>query len=216
MDGDCADLPALCELRDRFDAILIVDEAHATGVLGDSGAGLAEAQGVAGRVDVTISTAGKALGSLGGIITAARPVIETIINSARSFIYTTAAPPTQAAAIDAALDVIAAEPHRRHRLHERIKQARNLFQQSGWPVADDPTPIIPLIVGDNDGALALSARLESAGFFAPAIRPPTVAPGAARVRLSLRADMEPQDIEGLAQAVGSPPESGGATTIPIP
>ena len=204
MDGDCADLPELCELRDRHEAILIVDEAHATGLLGATGSGLAEHQGVTGRVDVTISTAGKALGSLGGMITATRLVIDTIINSARSFLYTTAAPPTQAAAIDAALDVLRDEPDRRSHLTELSLWMRCRLRQAGWQIAEDSTPIIPLIVGDNAAALALASALQCAGYFAPAIRPPTVAPGVARVRLSLRSDLAKRDLEGLIEAIGSP------------
>ena len=205
MDGDCADLPKLCELRDRHEAVLIVDEAHATGVLGPSGAGLAEQQGVAGQIDVTISTAGKALGSLGGIVTACREVIETLVNSARSFIYTTAMPPMQAAAIDAALDVLASEPDRRQRLAQLIARTRRGLREQGWDIGQSPTPIIPLVTGDNDSALALATRLESHGFYAPAIRPPTVAPGTSRVRLSLRADLKDSEVERLLASIGSPP-----------
>ena len=204
MDGDCADLPALCELRDRYGAILVVDEAHATGVLGPTGAGLAEGQGVAGRVDVTISTAGKALGSLGGVVTGDRVVIDTLINSARSFIYTTALPPQQAAAIEAALDVIESEPQRRQRLSQVVSQTRRMLREAGWAVAEDPTPIIPLVVGDNESAVALAAKLEARGFLVPAIRPPSVPPGSARLRLSLRSDLTDEDVRGLIAAIGKP------------
>lgn len=203
MDGDCADLPTLCELRDRYEAVLMVDEAHGTGVLGETGAGLAEQQGVAEAVDVTVSTASKALGSLGGIVTAPAVVIETLVNAARSFIYTTAVPPTQAAAIDAALDVVRDEPDRRHRLAELSRSLRHGLRERGWPVPDDPTPIIPIIVGEEAEALERSANLEAAGFLIPAIRPPTVPPGTARLRLSLRCDLLEEDLERLLDALGS-------------
>ena len=146
MDGDTADLPALCELRDRFGSILIVDEAHATGVLGATGSGLAEHQGVADHIDVTVSTASKALGSLGGIVTSERLVIDTIVNHARSYIYTTAAPPTQVAAIDSALDVIRDEPSRRSRLSDLSTHLRDELIKRGWdvPLAGAPTPIVPV------------------------------------------------------------------------
>lgn len=206
MDGDCADLPALCELRDRHDAILVVDEAHATGVLGENGSGLAEHQSVGGRIDVTISTASKALGSLGGIVTANEVVIQTLINHARSFIYTTAVPPTQAAAIGAAMDVLRDEPQRRRRLAELSRRLRGMLRESGWPVADDPTPIIPLIVGDPSRAIAISEQLASCGIFAPAIRPPTVPRGGARLRLSLRCDVLDKELERLVDALGPPPQ----------
>ncbi len=202
MDGDSADLPALCELRDRHGAILLVDEAHATGVLGETGAGLAEAQHVAGRMDVVISTASKALGCLGGMVTGPRLVIDTIVNTARPFIYTTAAPPMQAAAINAALDVVRDEPDRRRRLHDLSARLRRELRRHRWPVADDPAPIIPLIVGGAAAACALSDRLAEAGFCVPAVRPPTVAPGSARLRISLRCDLDDNDLRRLIDAVG--------------
>jgi len=191
MDGDAADLPALCELADRYDAILIVDEAHATGVLGKTGAGLCELQGVSAQVDVVISTASKALGSLGGIITAKQQVIDILINRARPFIYTTGAMPAQVAAIDAALDVIYDEPQRRERV----------LQLAGRVQKDALTPLIAVVTGETQTSLALSNYLRKQGFYAPAIRPPTVAPGSARVRISLRADLEDQHIDRLIDAL---------------
>lgn len=191
MDGDVADLPALCNLAEQYDAVTVIDEAHGTGVLGDSGAGLCELQGVTDRVDVVVSTASKALGGLGGIVTAQKVVIDTLINHARSFIYTTAAPPAQVAAIGAALDVIENEPQRRRRLHNLSRRVREALKLPGQ------TPVIPVIVGPPEAAVALSQRLHDAGFYAPAIRPPTVAPGSSRVRLSLRADLEDGDVDRL-------------------
>lgn len=208
MDGDVADLPALCELRDAHDAILVIDEAHATGVLGPTGAGLAEHQGVAGDIDVTVSTAGKALGSVGGIVTAHDLVIDALVNGARNFIYSTAPPPTQAAAIGAAIDLVESEPSRRSRLRDLSIVLRRSLYANGWPVPlDDPTPIIPVIVGDNAVAERLSERLDAAGFLVPAIRPPTVAPGSARLRISLRADLTDDDLLRLTEALGQPAAS---------
>lgn len=205
MDGDAADLPRLCDLGERYGAILVVDEAHATGVLGDTGAGLAELQGVTGRVHVTISTASKALGGLGGIVTGSQAVIDTLVNRARPFIYTTAVPPAQAAALMAALDVVRDEPQRRQRLATLCADVRRRLAESGWtlPPTAVPTPILPLIVGDADRALALAAHLESQGILAVAIRPPTVPPGSARVRLSLRCDLEDADVERLLAALAA-------------
>lgn len=208
MDGDVADLPGLCDLAERYDAMLIVDEAHATGLLGDHGAGLAESQQVADRVDVTISTASKGLGSLGGLITARQLVIDAIINHARSAIYTTAAPPAQAAAIDAALDVVEREPERRRRLHELSEHLRRELSRLGWvdeasrpTEASLTTPIVPIVVGGAERALALSEHLRQAGLLAPAIRYPTVPPGSERVRLSLRCDLTDRDINRLTDAL---------------
>ncbi len=205
VDGDCADLPALCRLRDRYDAILVVDDAHGTGVLGETGGGLAERQGVAGSVDVTVSTASKALGSLGGLVTANALVVEALINFARPFIYTTAVPPPLVAAIDAALDVVEAEPWRRHRLASLAATLRRRLRERGWPIRDDPTPIVPVPLGDAEATVAWSSRLADHGFYAPAIRPPTVPPGGGRLRLSLRADMADEDVDRLVAAIGDPP-----------
>ncbi len=212
MDGDVADLPGLCDIAQKYGAITVVDEAHGTGVLGETGAGLCEWQGVAQRVDVVISTASKALGGLGGIITAAQLVIDTLVNQARSFIYTTSVPPTQVAAIDAALDVVRDEPWRRKRVlslarwvHDEMTQLTgqrdlgfHLLQAAGGRDAETVvTPIVPLVTGSAERALGLSERLMQRGFFAPAIRPPTVAPNASRVRLSLRADLADEDVQRL-------------------
>lgn len=199
MDGDVADLPALCDLADRYDAILVVDEAHGTGVLGDRGSGLCEAQGVSDRVDVVISTASKALGGLGGIVTARQEVIDTLVNHARSFIYTTAVPPAQAAALAAALEVVRDEPWRRHRVREHALRLRTMLGMDSAL----PTPIVPVHAGSAEDAGRLADHLEKHGFFSPAIRPPTVPPGAARVRICLRADLETEDVERIIAALGA-------------
>jgi 8-amino-7-oxononanoate synthase len=197
-----APLPDLCQLRDRHQAILLIDEAHGTGILGSHGSGLAEHQQVAGDIDVTISTASKALGSLGGIVTARPEVIDTLINTARPFIYTTAAPPTAVAAIEAALDIVRDEPQRRIALAALSTRLRTGLRKIGWDIPDDPTPIIPLIIGDAAAAIAISTRLTEAGFLIPAIRPPTVAPGTSRLRITLRCDVTVDDIDRLIIAVG--------------
>ena len=205
MDGDCADLPVLCDLADQFNAQLIVDEAHGTGVLGNTGSGLIEAQYVIGRVPVTVSTASKALGGLGGIITASRPVIDTIVNQARPLIYTTAIPPAQAAAIQKAVELIQLDPSTRLRLRELTLRLKTGLEKQGWrlpPQGEYITPIIPLIVGESAAATALADHLIANGFAVPAIRPPTVAPGSARVRLSLRADMTDEHIDRLLSTIG--------------
>ncbi len=197
MDGDLADLPALAKVRDAHEAALIIDEAHATGVLGPDGRGL-DVQGLA---DITISTASKALGSLGGLVTGPRIVIDWLVNAARPFIYTTASTPQQVAAIDAALDVIEREPDRRIRLAEVSRRLRETIAQCGVEVRQDPTPIIPIVVGSADRALALCAHLRSRDVFAPAIRPPTVAPNSSRVRLSAHCELTDEDVDGLAGAL---------------
>ncbi|MEX2213043.1 MAG: 8-amino-7-oxononanoate synthase [Phycisphaeraceae bacterium] len=211
MDGDVTDLPSLCSLAEEYGAMLIVDEAHGTGVLGENGAGLCEAQGVSERVDVVISTASKAMGGLGGIITSKQVIIDTIVNHARAFIYTTAVPAGQVAAIGAAIDVIREEPQRRRRLKEITRQVRG--QLAAWNLLPSCeaasggiiTPIVPLITGSAESALSLENHLASRGILAPAIRPPTVAPGSSRVRISLRADMTEQEVSTLIEALRERP-----------
>ncbi len=215
MDGDAADLPRLCDLAAKYDAILIVDEAHGTGLYGATGAGLGEAAGVSDRIDITISTASKALGGLGGIITAKQVVIDSLINHARSFIYTTAIPASQAAAIGAALEVIRDEPWRRERvlqLADRVRKELTRMQHGEIEKNDANrcdveapllSPIIAIITGSSKATLALSHHLASHGIHAPAIRPPTVALGSARVRLTLRADMTDDEVDQLLKAIPS-------------
>ncbi|WP_428389760.1 aminotransferase class I/II-fold pyridoxal phosphate-dependent enzyme [Mucisphaera sp.] len=206
MDGDAADLPALCEVAEQHGAQVIVDEAHGTGVLGASGAGLVALQGVTDRVFATVSTASKALGGVGGIVTGSRVLIDTLVNRARSLIYTTAPPAGQVAAILAALEVVRDEPERRERLAGVSRGLREQLLAHGWTLPELATgvvtPIVPLVVGETAEAVALSERLEAAGYLAVAIRPPTVAPGAARVRVSLRADLEEGVVEGVVGQLG--------------
>lgn len=210
MDGDVADLPRLCDIAEKYSATLIVDDAHGSGVLGEYGAGLCEAQGVSDRIDIVVSTASKALGGLGGIVTGPRIVVDSLINTARPFIYTTAVPPPQAAAIGAALDVIHNEPDRRRRLREISQRVRAAAAESGL-LPDSLTnhaaaqavitPIVPLIVGKPDDAFALSQSMAAAGMFCPAIRPPTVPRGTSRVRISLRADLDDEDVALIEDAI---------------
>ncbi len=207
MDGDTADLGQLLNLCDAHDAWLILDDAHATGVLGSTGAGLAQAAGLHThpRLLATVSTGSKALGGLGGVVAASQAVIDTLVNHARTLIYTTAPPPAQVAALTAALDVVAAEPQRREQLRSNALALRAALTKHGWAGLDageHPTAILPLHVGSAKAALALAQRLEDAGILAVAIRPPTVPPGTARVRLSLRCDLTHADLTQVIDAVG--------------
>lgn len=197
MDGDIADIESLRACADEFDAVLVIDEAHGTGVLGPNGEGVDYQH----RADITISTASKALGGLGGMVTADQPIIDALVNEARAFVYSTAVPPTQVAAINAALDVVRDEPERRERLCKVVMHLRTQLQGVGVNVGDDPTPIIPIVVGDADTALALSQKLLDAGFIAPAIRPPTVPKGKSRVRLSLHCDVSIEDVDRLVDVI---------------
>ncbi|MCC5829367.1 MAG: 8-amino-7-oxononanoate synthase [Phycisphaeraceae bacterium] len=212
MDGDVADLPGLLEIARRYEAILVVDEAHGTGILGEEGSGLAELQGVAAelaREGVTVSTASKALGGLGGMVTGPEPLIRLLVHRARPLIFTTAIPPSQAAAIEAAINVIEQEPWRRQVLADLTTRLRSDLLQRGWTLptsyGDPPVPILPLIVGDNAKALRLADWLCEQGCFAPAIRPPAVPAASSRVRITLRADHQPEDIKKLLAALDAFP-----------
>ena len=201
MDGDLAPLAELVELKERFDAQLLVDEAHATGVLGDSGSGAAELVGVADRVDATVGTLSKALGGLGGFVAGPDVLIDTIRNTSRAFIYTTALPPALCAATIAALDIVRDEPARRRELLAAAERLRGQLRAAGVPAGRAVAQIIPVIVGDPADALALSAALLEDGFLIPAIRPPTVPPGTSRLRISLCAGHDPRDLDRLAETI---------------
>lgn len=198
MDGDLADLPRLVELKRRFDALLIVDEAHATGVFGEHGRGAAEMMGVEDAIDVTVGTLSKALGGVGGFVTASAEIVELLVNAAGAFIYTTALPPAACAAAMAGLDVIEREPHRRQNL---LAMAGRLREELGGRLELDlgssTSQIVPVIVGEAEQAVRLSRALEEAGFLIPAIRPPTVPRGRSRLRISLSAEHDPADLDRL-------------------
>lgn len=184
MDGHVAPLRGLCDLAERFDANLIVDEAHATGVLGAAGGGVCEALGVKDRVPIRIGTLSKAIGGQGGFVAAPRVVVDFLINRCRTLIYSTALSPAAVGAADAALTRICAEPERRthlRRLSQRMRDFLGIKAES----PEDVVPIIPIVVGADVRAVEASRRLAEAGFYVPAIRPPTVAEGTARLRISL-------------------------------
>ncbi len=202
MDGDTADLERLVEIKERHRAMLCVDEAHATGVLGPNGRGLAAQAGVESRIDITVGTLSKALGGIGGFVSASGSVIEWLIQTARPFIYTTALPPAACAAALAALDVVESEPWRREKVACLAGRLRaGLRERLGVEPGLAETPIVPLIVGDARRATGFSAALEAEGFLVPAIRPPTVPPGTARLRISVSADHSEEDIDRLLEAV---------------
>ncbi|MHC4562449.1 MAG: aminotransferase class I/II-fold pyridoxal phosphate-dependent enzyme [Planctomycetota bacterium] len=201
MDGDLAPLAKLAELKDRHDAALMVDEAHATGVLGEHGRGAAELLGVEDAVNATVGTLSKALGALGGFVVGPKVLIDLIRNTGRAYIYTTALPAAICAAALAALDIVANEPQRRRQLLAMAGDLRGRLQQGGLDTGGSASQIIPVVVGSAADALAVSGRLLEAGFFTPAIRPPTVAPGASRLRLSLCARHDPADLARLAKCL---------------
>ena len=201
VDGDLAPLKELVELKDRYGAGLMVDEAHATGVLGPRGAGLAEELGLTPRVEVHMGTFSKALGSLGGYVAGDRRLIDYLHNRARSFIYSTAPPPPVLGAIGAALQVVAQEPRRRNYLLAEAKTFREELQRAGFDLLGSETQIVPVLVGENARTLELAGRLRERGLLAVAFRPPTVTPGWARVRFSLSAAHSWEDLAAARQAI---------------
>lgn len=185
MDGDTAPLAELTALCREYGAFCIIDEAHANGVLGPRGLGLAEQEGLLDKIDLVMGTCSKALGGLGGFVAASREVVSYLVNRAGSLIYTTGLPPAVLAATEAALDLQEREPERRARLLSAAARVREALRAQGWNLMDSTTWIIPVLLGDNGRALRLSARLREAGMLVPAIRPPTVPEGTARLRISL-------------------------------
>jgi 8-amino-7-oxononanoate synthase len=194
MDGDIAPLGELAAICAAHDAWLLVDDAHGLGVLGE-GRGTAQALG-GPEVPLQMGTLSKALGSYGGYICADKAVVDLLKTRARTFVFTTGLPPASAAAALKALEIIEADPGLTRR---PLANARLFTELAGLPQAQ--TPIVPVIIGEADDAMAAAQRLEDAGFLVVAIRPPTVAAGTARLRIAFTAGHEPDDIARLAAQV---------------
>jgi 8-amino-7-oxononanoate synthase len=201
MDGDCADVRALVELKQRYGAFLIVDEAHSLGCMGKTGAGLCQEQGILDQVDIVVAPLGKAVGAAGAIIAGPQGVIDYLINKARPFIYTTAPPPALAAGAAEAIKIIQTEPERREKLHQNAAWLREKLTAMGLDIGQSNTYIIPIMLGSSEKALAISDALYRAGYYVAAIRPPTVSPGTARLRLSVQSAHASCQLEGLCQAL---------------
>lgn len=210
MDGDLAPLPELLALAERHDAWLIVDDAHGFGVLGAQGRGALAHFGLGSERLICMGTLGKAAGVSGAFVAAHPTIVEWLVQSARAYIYTTAAPPALAHALLASLRLIGGTEggERRAQLHRLVQRLRAGLgaliaarPELCWRLADSATPIQPLIVGNNDAALRLSAALDAAGLWVPAIRPPTVPIGTARLRITLSAAHEEGDVDRLLGAL---------------
>lgn len=201
MDGDAAPLRELAELCERHGAMLYVDEAHAVGVLGPTGAGLAEALGVKGRVDVEMGTLGKALGSFGAYVAGERRLRDLLLTRARTFVFTTALPPAACAASLAALGIVRGEPERRARLHALCDRMRAGLGKLGFDVSRVVSPIFPVVLGSEERALAVAAALRERGWFVRAIRPPTVPVGTSRLRVALSAALTEPQVDGFLGAL---------------
>src|SRR5437899_8142276 len=205
MDGDRAPLHELIELKKRFGALLMLDEAHAVGVIGPNGRGLAAAQNLSEDVDVQMGTLSKALGASGGYICGSHDLIEGLINCARSFIYSTAPPPAIAAAASAAIDFLSSSEGeaRRLLLWKKIELLRRLLPANAMNTKSSAatSAIFRWIVGDEQAALNLASALQSEGFLVPAIRYPTVAKGSARLRITVTASHDEDRIRALCDAI---------------
>jgi len=201
MDGDRADLPALVQLAERHGATLYVDEAHATGVLGPQGRGLAAE--CEGGVDVVMGTLGKAFGAFGAYIAGSRTLIDWLVNRCPGFIYTTALPPAVLGAVDAALDLVPGMDEERAHLARNSQRLRDALAQRNYDTLASSTQIIPAVIGSEADALAAAQRLEDAGVLTVAIRPPTVPEGTSRLRLTLNSRLDEQGMQRLLDAVAA-------------
>ncbi|MGM7722716.1 8-amino-7-oxononanoate synthase [Metabacillus sp. Hm71] len=197
MDGTIAPLNKIMALAKSYQACVIVDDAHATGVLGEYGRGTSEYFGV--MPDVVIGTLSKAIGSEGGFVAGSKVLIDFLVNHARTFMFQTAIPPASCAASYTALDIIEQSKEKRQQLRSQITQIKKGLEEMGFTVKGTVTPIIPVIVGDAQKAVAFAEKLQEKGIFAPAIRPPTVAIGECRIRLTVTTEHCSNEINYLLE-----------------
>ncbi len=200
MDGDRIPLKEMVELKERYDALFMLDEAHAVGVFGKTGAGVAEEYGLASGVDIIIGTFGKALGSYGAYVAASRSLIDYCINRARSFIYSTALPPSVIGASIKGVKMLAEEPFRRRVLLEKATYFRGVLKEKGLNVRG-ASQIVPVIVGENAATLKISDLLQKDFVFALAVRPPTVPRAEARIRFSVTYHHSEEDLHRVADVL---------------
>ena len=200
MDGDLANLPELLRIAHTYNCLLMIDEAHATGVIGRTGRGLAEHYGCE-HADVTVGTLSKAIACEGGFVAGKKQLIEFLKNKSRSFIFTTAMSPAMAAGALRNLRFLESHPERVQQLQENVKFFCEALQREGLNVPQSPSAIIPVIIGDEAAALNASAKLLERGYVIPAIRYPTVAKGQARLRASLMATHTHEELERAAKAI---------------
>lgn len=201
MDGDCADLQTICDLADRHGALVVVDEAHSTGLWGARGSGLVEALGLTARVLATVHTGGKALGVGGAWVAAERPLIEHLVNHSRSFIYSTAPVPALTAGLLAVLRRWSQQPQRVVDVHRKSAWLREKLSTVQWLPAPSPagdSPILPILLGAPSRALAVAQALQNDGFDVRAIRPPTVPDGTSRLRVTVRSPLPDADLAHFA------------------
>ncbi|MDP7279121.1 MAG: 8-amino-7-oxononanoate synthase [Candidatus Poribacteria bacterium] len=200
MDGNLAPLPEILDLANRFDAYVIIDDAHGFGVLGTNGGGITSHFSLTDSRLIHVGTLSKAVGGLGGYVAGPQVLIDLLINQARSFIFTTGLPPSVIATAIAAIDLIAISPERRQRLLNHAEYLRHQLRQLGLQIPAGEAQIVPVIVGAAEQAKQLADQLLNLGLFAPAVRPPTVPPNTARLRLSPIATHTDADLQTVVQA----------------
>ncbi len=202
MDGDIAPIPEMVGLKDEFDCLFMVDEAHATGIFGDHGSGVVELAGRSADVDIVMGTFSKALGGFGAYAAFSHKIRNFLINTCRSFIYSTALPASVIAADLESLCIIKNEPHRRKTLLSNAAYFRKSLQGKGFEVSGE-SQIIPIVVGENAEALALSEFLRDKGYWVTPVRPPTVPKGSARIRISLSYDHTKEILDNFLNVAGA-------------
>ena len=207
MDGDEAPLTEIVQLAEKYDAVVMVDEAHATGIFGAGGAGVVQKLGLGDRVLVQMGTLGKALGGFGAYIAGSHGLRDLLINRCRSFIFTTSLPPAVMAMAMAAIDIVKREPERRDALWQNCRSLNEGLSSLGFQVAASASPILPLIIGDATECMRFSEHLLEKGVFAQGIRPPTVPPGTSRLRITLMATHTRAQIDRALEAFKAVKES---------
>jgi 8-amino-7-oxononanoate synthase len=218
MDGDMAPLARYAALCRETGAALIVDEAHAVGIYGERGAGLSEGIGVRPTSDpyaesatvITVNTAGKALGVSGAFVAGPGWAIEYLLQRGRSFVFSTAPPPALASALVASLDVVRDEPDRRTRLRSRARYLRSALAAAGIDIPAGSSQIVPVLLGENDRAVAVASALHAEGFDVRAIRPPSVPPGTARLRISVNSEISEQTLDRFVAALTTALKEAGS------
>jgi 8-amino-7-oxononanoate synthase len=216
MDGDLAPLEELVELCERRDAILVVDEAHATGVLGETGAGAVEELGLTGRVPVIVGTLSKSLGAAGGYVATSWDLVTLLRNQARTHVFDTAPAPAVIAAAACALEIVGAESWRRERVRELARNISSELRGLGFDAGDPVAAIVPVQIGDARRAVELSERLLENGVFCPAIRPPSVPEGTSRLRVTLMSTHTGEQLERVLEAFATATTSHPSASLPYP
>jgi 8-amino-7-oxononanoate synthase len=201
MDGDAADLRGICQLKSRHDFVLLVDEAHGSGVYGPAGSGLVSELGLRDVVDIGIVTLSKALGVSGGAVCASRQFIDAVLNFGRAYIYSTAVSPWVATGAMRAIEILRDEPDRQARLRRISTRVRRSLAESGIAIPPGDSPIIPILMSDESAALEAAHRLESTGLLILAVRPPTIPRGTSRLRVTLSCEHTDDEIAHLVNSI---------------